>query len=120
MVTWKEFAAAEHDLAATGRYALQSFPQPKPGSDEFYITGKAVLVDDQKVARALGSGYAELASLRVETNPWRTVRRSCSTTSPICLPTCSGPSDAEISGVRSRIARAQSTSRVSELTALRR
>jgi pyridoxamine 5'-phosphate oxidase-like protein len=101
MVTWKEFAAAEPDLAETGRsllfqfkvglaflatvrsdgaprlhpvcpvlsgdrlfvlitplspkrrdllrdgrYALQSFPQPKAGSDEFFIAGTAVLVDD--------------------------------------------------------------------------
>lgn len=35
-----------HDLMRDGRYALQTFPQPKPGSDEFYIAGKAVLVDD--------------------------------------------------------------------------
>jgi hypothetical protein len=35
-----------HDLARDGRFALQSFPQPKPGSDEFYVTGKAELVDD--------------------------------------------------------------------------
>ena len=34
------------DLLRDGRYALQGFPQPKPGSDEFYITGKALLVDD--------------------------------------------------------------------------
>jgi len=101
MVTWKEFAAAEPDLAETGRsllfqfkvglaflatvrrdgaprlhpvcpvlsdgrlfvlitplspkradllqdgrYALQSFPQPKPGSDEFFIVGRALLIDD--------------------------------------------------------------------------
>jgi hypothetical protein len=101
MVTWKEFAAAEPDLAETGRsllfqfkvglaflatvrrdgaprlhpvcpvlsdgrlfvlitplspkradllqdgrYALQSFPQPKPGSDEFFIAGRALLIDD--------------------------------------------------------------------------
>src|SRR5882724_11057168 len=39
------------DLLQDGRYALQTFPQPKPGSDEFYISGKAVLVDDQ-AARA--------------------------------------------------------------------
>jgi len=106
MVTWKEFAAAEPDLAETGRsllfqfkvglaflatvrrdgaprlhpvcpvlsddrlfvlitphspkradllqdgrYALQSFPQPKAGSDEFFIAGRAVLVDDS-TARA--------------------------------------------------------------------
>jgi Pyridoxamine 5'-phosphate oxidase len=35
------------DLLQDGRYALQTFPQPKPGSDEFYISGKAVLIDDQ-------------------------------------------------------------------------
>src|SRR5712692_4235139 len=39
------------DLLRDGRYALQTFPQPKPGSDEFYIAGKAALVDDQS-ARA--------------------------------------------------------------------
>src|SRR5438093_12551441 len=26
-----------HDLQRDGRYALQTFPQPKPGSDEFYL-----------------------------------------------------------------------------------
>ena len=35
------------DLLRDGRYALQTFPQPKPGSDEFYIAGHAVLVDDE-------------------------------------------------------------------------
>jgi len=39
------------DLLRDGRFALQSFPQPKAGSDEFYISGKADLVDDQ-AARA--------------------------------------------------------------------
>lgn len=34
-----------YDLLRDGRYALQTFPQPKPGSDEFYVTGQAVLVD---------------------------------------------------------------------------
>ena len=108
MVTWKEFAAAEPDLAETGRsllfqfkvglaffatvrrdgaprlhpvcpvlsdgrlfvlitplspkrvdllqdgrYALQSFPQPKPGSDEFYVAGKARLVDAPAVRDAV-------------------------------------------------------------------
>jgi len=32
------------DLERDGRYALQTFPQPKPGSDEFYVAGRAVLV----------------------------------------------------------------------------
>src|SRR5215467_1327842 len=35
-----------HDLLRDGRYALQTFPQPKAGSDEFYITGKALVVHD--------------------------------------------------------------------------
>jgi hypothetical protein len=34
------------DLLRDGRYALQSFPQPKAGSEEFYLTGTAMLVDD--------------------------------------------------------------------------
>ena len=38
-----------HDLLRDGRYALQSFPQPKAGSDEFSIAGKAVLVEDSAV-----------------------------------------------------------------------
>ena len=36
-----------------GRYALQSFPQPKPGSDEFYIAGKAVLIGDPAACAAI-------------------------------------------------------------------
>jgi hypothetical protein len=39
------------DLLRDGRYALQTFPQPKPGSDEFYVSGRAVPVDDE-AARA--------------------------------------------------------------------
>jgi hypothetical protein len=35
-----------HDLMRDGRYALQTFPQPKPGSDEFYVAGTARLVED--------------------------------------------------------------------------
>jgi len=34
------------DLLRDGRYALQSFPQPKAGSEEFYVAGRAKLVDD--------------------------------------------------------------------------
>jgi pyridoxamine 5'-phosphate oxidase-like protein len=41
-----EASPKRHDLLRDGRYALQTFPQPKPGSDEFYIAGKALLVDD--------------------------------------------------------------------------
>ena len=42
-----------HDLQRDGRYALQTFPQPKPGSDEFSIAGKAVGVDDAAVRAAI-------------------------------------------------------------------
>jgi hypothetical protein len=41
------------DLLRDGRYALQTFPQPKAGSDEFSIAGKAVLVDDPGVRSAI-------------------------------------------------------------------
>ena len=41
------------DLLRDGRYALQSFPQPKPGSDEFYVTGRAVLVEDAAARAAI-------------------------------------------------------------------
>ena len=34
------------DLERDGRYALQPFPQPKPGSDEFYVSGRARVVAD--------------------------------------------------------------------------
>src|SRR5438876_11859510 len=42
-----------HDLLRDGRYALQTFPQPKPGSDEFYMTGKARLIDDPALRAAI-------------------------------------------------------------------
>jgi hypothetical protein len=34
------------DLLRDGRYALQTFPQPKPDSAEFYLTGRADLIED--------------------------------------------------------------------------
>jgi hypothetical protein len=37
-----------HDLLRDGRYALQTFPQPKAGSDEFYVAGKAVPVESER------------------------------------------------------------------------
>ena len=42
-----------HDLMRDGRYALQTFPQPKPGSDEFYVTGSALLVEDPATRTAV-------------------------------------------------------------------
>src|SRR5205809_6807160 len=32
------------DLLRDGKYALQAFPQPKPGSADAYVAGKAVLL----------------------------------------------------------------------------
>jgi hypothetical protein len=37
------------DLHRDSRYALQSFPQDRPDSDEFYVCGKAVAVADPEV-----------------------------------------------------------------------
>lgn len=42
-----------HDLLRDGRFALQTFPQPRPGSDEFYVAGRAVLVDDTTARAAI-------------------------------------------------------------------
>jgi hypothetical protein len=40
-------ASPKHrDLLRDGRFALQTFPQPKPGSDEFYLAGRARSIDD--------------------------------------------------------------------------
>ena len=41
------------DLIRDGRYALQTFPQPKPGSDEFYLTGRARPVDEPATCAAV-------------------------------------------------------------------
>ena len=42
-----------HDLERDGRFALQTFPQPKAGSDEFYLTGRARRIDDVAVRSAV-------------------------------------------------------------------
>ena len=40
-------ASPKHaDLVRDGRFALQTFPQPKPGSEEFYLAGRARPIDD--------------------------------------------------------------------------
>ncbi len=41
------------DLVRDGRYALQTFPQPKPGSDEFFLAGRARPVDDAATRAAV-------------------------------------------------------------------
>jgi len=42
-----------YDLLRDGRYALQSFPQPKEGSEEFYLVGKAAWIEDSAVRVAV-------------------------------------------------------------------
>jgi hypothetical protein len=42
-----------NDLLSDGRYALQTFPQPKAGSDEFYIAGRAHVVEDAATRAAI-------------------------------------------------------------------
>ena len=41
------------DLVRDGRYALQPFPQPKPGSDEFYVSGRARVIADEATRAAV-------------------------------------------------------------------
>ena len=41
------------DLLRDGRYALQTFPQPKAGSDELYVAGHARLVEDEGARSAV-------------------------------------------------------------------
>ena len=52
-----------HDLTRDGRYALQSFPQPKPGSDEFYVTGTARLIEDTATRAAILRDAKHMADL---------------------------------------------------------
>src|SRR5262245_4917785 len=52
------------DLQRDGRYALQTFPQPKAGSDEFYVTGRARLVEDE-AARAVNLAGRQAHGRRV-------------------------------------------------------
>ncbi len=41
------------DLVRDGRYALQTFPEPKPGSDEFFLAGRARPVADAATRTAV-------------------------------------------------------------------
>jgi len=45
------------DLLRDGRYALHSYPRPED-EDAFYITGRAVLVDEEAARRQLWTAYA--------------------------------------------------------------
>ena len=49
------------DLIRDTRYALQTFPQPKPGSDEFYLAGRARLVEDPAAHAAILRDAAHMA-----------------------------------------------------------
>ncbi len=42
-----------YDLLRDGRFALQTFPQPRPGSDEFSIAGKALIAEDPATRAAI-------------------------------------------------------------------
>lgn len=50
------------DLQRDGRFALQAFPQDKPDSDEFYVSGTARLVDDPSVFASVLSDAKHQAS----------------------------------------------------------
>jgi hypothetical protein len=45
-----------NDLLRDGRYALHSFP-PAETDDEFYITGRAVAIDDRETRDAVDAAY---------------------------------------------------------------
>jgi hypothetical protein len=50
------------DLERDGRFALQAFPQDKPDSDEFYLSGTARLVEDPATFAAVLSDARHHAS----------------------------------------------------------
>lgn len=41
------------DLLRDGRYSLQSFPQDRPDSDEFYLSGKAKVIEDPSISESV-------------------------------------------------------------------
>jgi hypothetical protein len=55
------FSPKRRDLLRDGRYALQSFPQPKAGSDEFFIAGRAMLIDDSTARAGILRDAAHMA-----------------------------------------------------------
>lgn len=38
-----------YDLGRDGRYALQTFPPPREESEEFYVRGRAQLIEDREI-----------------------------------------------------------------------
>ncbi|MBM4254960.1 MAG: hypothetical protein FJ147_03585 [Deltaproteobacteria bacterium] len=51
-----------YDLLRDGRYALQSFPQDKEGSEEFYMTGRAECITDGVLRAAVFRATKHIAS----------------------------------------------------------
>jgi hypothetical protein len=50
------------DLERDGRYALQAFPQDRPDSDEFYLAGRAHLIEDETLFSSVLSSAKHQAS----------------------------------------------------------
>jgi len=51
-----------HDLLANGHYALHSFPYPLSADwtdDEFYLAGRAILVEDARIRQAVAHGCGD-------------------------------------------------------------
>jgi hypothetical protein len=50
------------DIQRDGRFALQAFPEDRPDSDEYYITGKAELIDDTEIFKVVFTDAKHRAS----------------------------------------------------------
>ncbi len=50
------------DLTRDGRFALQSFPEARPDSDEFYISGAARLIDNPRIIEKVNKDTQHAAS----------------------------------------------------------
>ena len=50
------------DLERDGRYALQAFPQAKPDSDEFYLSGKTKRIDNPEILSSVMKDAQHYAS----------------------------------------------------------
>src|SRR5262245_45195115 len=51
-----EMSPKKDDLLRDGRYALHALPPPE-GGEEFYVTGRATLVEDEKVQAAVATAF---------------------------------------------------------------
>lgn len=52
----------KNDLLGDRRYALQTFPPPRKESEEFYVTGRAELVDDPQTRKRAFADAEHVAS----------------------------------------------------------